>query len=265
MTTDRHLDWDGCYNARDLGGLPTIHGRTTHWGAVVRADAPDRLTPAGWSALKAHGIRTIIDLRDDGERPAEAPPHAADLTTVHLPLEDHTNSEFWQQWRDSGLWATPLYYRAFLDGCPQRCAAVVAAVARARPGGVLVHCGVGRDRTGLIALLLLALVGVAPDDIAADHELSTDRLRPLFAKLGERDQGPRIQQLLASNNTTARDAILATLAAVDVEASLHAAGLDQDDLAAVHARLLAPEEPNPDPRQQHARPRPRRHSDSCNT
>src|SRR5947208_3342116 len=56
VTADRNLDWQGCFNARDLGGLRTDDGRTTRRGAVVRAESLDRLTAAGWSALQAHGI-----------------------------------------------------------------------------------------------------------------------------------------------------------------------------------------------------------------
>ena len=67
MTPHRHLDWNGCFNVRDLGGLPAADGRLTRWGAVVRADAVDRLTESGWAALQAHGIRTVIDLRNDSE------------------------------------------------------------------------------------------------------------------------------------------------------------------------------------------------------
>jgi hypothetical protein len=239
VTVDRHLNWDGCFNARDLGGLRTADGRQTRWGALVRSDQPYRLTAAGWSAVEAHGIRTIIDLQGNDQRQPDAEPRPAGLVTVHLPLEDYVDTAFWEQWgAPSGLWATPLYYRAFLSRFPERCAAVVAAVAQAVPGGVLFHCGLGRDRTGLIALLLLALVGVASDDIASDYELSTDRLRRRFSTLGEDDQGPRIQELLTRANTSARAAILDTLASLDVDACLRAAGLSDNDLDAVRARLL---------------------------
>ena len=116
------------------------------------------LTPAGWAALRGH---TIVDLRNDDERQGPAAPGAAGLAVVHVPLDDLADSAFWRRVWDEGLDGTPLYYRPFLERKPERCAAAVAAVADARPGGVLVHCTVGRDRAGLVTLLLLALAGVA--------------------------------------------------------------------------------------------------------
>lgn len=239
MTVDRHLTWDGCYNVRDLGGLRTATGGQTRWRSVVRADAPDGLTAAGWAALAGYGIRTIIDLRNEDERKPDIAPRPADVSTVHLPLDGVEDTEFWDYW-GKGLQGTPLYYRPFLDRFPHRVGQVIAAIAHAQPGGVLVHCAIGRDRTGLLTLLLLALAGVAPEDIATDHALSTERLRPAFAAMGTPDQGPVIEELLTRENTTAREAILSTLASLDVEAYLRSAGRNDDELAAVRARLLMP-------------------------
>lgn len=236
MSGARHLDWDGCLNVRDLGGIPAIDGRETRWRAVVRSDAPDQLSPAGWSALRGYGIRTIVDLRNDRERRVEPDPLTAGLTTVRVPIDDIEDAEFWQYCWDNQLDGTPLYYLPFLEreGKAERCAAAVAAVARAEPGGVLVHCGIGRDRTGLITMLLLALVGVVPEDIAADYELSHERLKPLRAGLDGRSP----QEVLARKQTSASEVIKATLASVDVEARLRDAGLTDDDLRAIRARLL---------------------------
>jgi protein-tyrosine phosphatase len=226
--TERHLEWDGCRNVRDLGGLPAAGGRVTRRGAVVRSDAPANLTARGWSALRAHGIRTIVDLRNDEERTDPVGVGAAGVATVHVPMDDIADSGFWQQVWDDGLDGTPLYYRLFLERKPERCVAAVAAVADAPPGGVLVHCGIGRDRTGLVASLLLALAGVAPGDIADDYDLSSLRLAT----------GPA--EVLARRNTTARAVLMATLEAVDVETSLRAAGLTDRQLGAVRDRLLEP-------------------------
>jgi protein tyrosine/serine phosphatase len=226
---ERVLAWDGCTNVRDLGGLSTSDGRMTRWKAIVRSDSPARLTAAGWSALYAYGIRTIISLRTYGMVEDEldfTPPHT-DLVTVQVAIEDITDTEFVQQWVASNFWGTPLYYKDALRRWPERHAAAISAVARARPGGILFHCIRGHDRTGIMALLLLALVGVAPDDIAKDYELSPDPYRT---------------ELLKSKHTSSREVILDTLAGLDVESYLLAGGLSKSDLEAIRERFLGPVE-----------------------
>ena len=89
-------------------------------------------------------------------------------------------------------------------------------------------------------MLLLALVGVAPNDIATDYELSGDRLRPFCARLGPGDENGAIGAVLAREQTSARAVIRDTLASLDVDACLRAGGLSDDDRATIRARLLAP-------------------------
>jgi hypothetical protein len=143
----RQLDWDGCFNARDLGGIPIASGGATRWGAVVRDDGVDGLIAAGWSALQAHGVRTVIDLRNEDERSFGSARRPAGIDTLHLPLDAIDDSDFWEDWMHGPQFATPLYYAAHLERFPERSARVLAAIARAEPGGVLVHCVSGRDRT----------------------------------------------------------------------------------------------------------------------
>jgi protein-tyrosine phosphatase len=235
---DRNLDWEGCFNVRDLGGLSTIDGRRTRWGAIVRADSLDHLTAAGWLALKAHGVRTIVDLRNDEELGFDAQARPDGLTTVHVPLDDIADTEFWKYLWDNELDGTPLLHRPFMERKPERCAAAIVAVANAEPGGVVIHCGIGRDRTGIVTLLLLALAGVIPDKIASDYELSNERLRSRWDKLGEEDQGAWAEERLRRANTTARDLIHDTLASLDIDAYLRVGGISDEDLTAVRARLL---------------------------
>ena len=222
---ERVLLWDGCNNIRDLGGLRTCDGRLTRWRAIVRSDCPARLTALGWSALYAYGIRTIITLRTNGMAEGElnfTPPYS-DIVVVQAPIEDITDSEFVQQWVVTNLWCTPLYYKDALSRWPERHAAAISAIAQARPGGVLFHCVRGNDRTGIIALLLLALVGVTPDDIIADYELSPD---------------PERDELLTRYHSSVRDAILGALDGLNIENYLRDGGASQDDLAVVRRRLL---------------------------
>jgi hypothetical protein len=237
---NRNLAWDGCFNVRDLGGLATSDGHRVRWGALVRSDGINRLTADGWAALYDHGVRTIVDLRDDEEIEPDAASRPAGLVTIRVPLDDCADTAFWEYCRTNELTWSPLYYGRFLDQKPERCAAAIAAVAHAGPGGILVHCVGGRDRTGLVTLLLLALVGVPAAEIAADYLLSTQRLRGLFAAWDVEDQGPRIEQVLARRGTTARKVLLATLTGLDVPAYLRSAGVRDNELASVRSRLVEP-------------------------
>jgi protein-tyrosine phosphatase len=236
--TNRHLDWEGCVNVRDLGGLPTAGGRETRRGALVRADSVEGLTDGGWAALWAHGLRTVIDLRNEDERGPDAAPRPEGLTTLELPLDAIDDSEFWDRWATGPEFATPLYYGPHLDRFPERSARVIAAIAAAPPGGVLFHCVGGRDRTGQIAMLVLALAGVGSEEIAADYVLSSDRLSVRYARLGEPDQGHQLEEFLAARGTSAREVIVATVASLDTVATLRRGGLRAADLTAVCDRLL---------------------------
>lgn len=233
----RHLDWDGCFNTRDLGGLRTADGLTIRRGALVRSDAPDCLTPAGWASLMEHGVRIVVDLRNDNERSACVFPPG--LTVVHVAMDGMEDTEFWSYWAKGGRHSTPLYYRPWLDRFPQRAARIMHAIAHAEPGGLLVHCIIGRDRTGLIVMLLLRLLGVSPEDIVDDYELSKDRLPPLLARRGESHHAPIAERVLTEHGTTARQVILDLLTTLDVERYLREASLNTETLQALRTRFVS--------------------------
>jgi hypothetical protein len=237
----RHLDWEGCFNVRDLGGLRTVDGRLTLTGRVMRADALNGLTGAGWVALTTYGVRTIIDLRNDDEHQGDVTPRPPSVITHRLALDGSDDREFWATWDSGPQFGTPLYYRPHLERMPQRSAAVLAAIASAPPGGVVFHCGLGRDRAGLITMLLLALVGVMPDDIVADYVLSAERLTARAAVLGDADQEPVLSTYLAEQGTTAAEVLRRVLADLDdVRALLVSAGLTERNVTTLRQRLLDP-------------------------
>lgn len=180
MQTERQLTWDACLNVRDLGGHPTPEGET-RWGAIVRADALKRLTDEGWRELVGHGISTIIDLRMDEERAADPP---ADIhgEVVHVNVLAGSPPDYGEQLDalvdavETPSEKTRAVYLDFLERFGPNWAAAIRAVADSPPGGVLVHCQGGKDRTGLVVALLLALAGVSDDEIAADYAISEQNL-----------------------------------------------------------------------------------------
>ncbi|MFI9360475.1 tyrosine-protein phosphatase [Kitasatospora sp. NPDC053057] len=234
-TEDRTLVWDGCLNVRDLGGLPTASGRLTARGAIARADNLDRLTREGWDSLLDHGVRTVVDLRN-AEEYKPLLPLPEDVELVRVPLDELAGPAWWEA--HGRLDGTPLVFRPYLEHCPHAAAALVTAIADARPGGLVVHCGAGRDRTGLAALLLLALTGVDRTAITEDYLLSGPNVRPLYGMLGLPDPYRRIDAVLAEAGATAEAALEATLDGLDPAGYLLAAGVTPARIAAVRDRLL---------------------------
>lgn len=232
MTGGRDLAWDGCVNVRDLGGLGRVRLR-----AVVRMEAPDRLSKAGWAAAWAYGVRTVVDLRAAGEG-ADRAPRPAGITTVRVPL-DPVGTPFHERWVKIDNLASPLYYPAMLAEHPEPVVTAVRAVATAAPGCVVIHCAGGKDRTGLLALVLLALAGATPAEIIADYLLTYDRMRQRYAELGYRDQLAAVREILAAHGTTIEKSLASTAASLVMPGFLLGNGLSDTELEALRARLTA--------------------------
>ena len=119
--------------------------------------------------MHAYGIRTIIDLRNDYEITLSAS-RPADLAVVRRPIEDQSDDEFMAVWGDR--LGSPEYYPEVLRLWPMLVSSAIAAIADAPPGGVLVHCMAGRDRTGMIMAMVLELLCVEREAIAQNYARS---------------------------------------------------------------------------------------------
>ncbi|MER5810137.1 tyrosine-protein phosphatase [Streptomyces sp. NPDC002033] len=230
----RFVDWEGCFNARDLGGIGTLAP-----GVLVRSDSLDGLTARGWTTLAAHGVRTVVDLRNDGEPGVDHAPRPAGLTTLRIPLDGIEHRDFWDVWWGTPGFGTPAYFRPFLERFPDRVAAVARAVADAPPGGVVFHCGLGRDRTGIVALVLLRLAGADPVEIADDHARSEPRVRARYAAGGQPYDATTIEEYVAGLGTTVHALAEGAARWLDAGAYLRAAGLSGRELARLRGRLGA--------------------------
>lgn len=234
----RDLHWSGGYNIRDLGGLRTVDGAETVSGRIVRSATLDRLTEQGWNSLVGYGVRTVIDLRDEGEGSEPLAPRPDSVTVVRVPVDTIVGEDWYRSVRH--LDGTPRIFARYLAERPEAMAALVKAVATAQPGGIIVHCASGRDRTGLTSLVLLALADAEPAAIAEDYDLSYDRQRAAFAALGNHGMLADldlIERLLAEAEVTARQAALAVLEGCDIRETLSAAGVTAPEIDAVRARL----------------------------
>lgn len=174
----RHLDWEGCRNLRDLGGLATEGGGTTAWGAFVRGDTLCDLTETGRGAVLGYGIRTVVDLRSAGEITSAPNPFAAlpdVISYIHHPLNDLATAQ-----RIEGMETAAERYVEMVSAGGRRLAAIFTSFAQAPEGGILFHCYAGRDRTGIVAALLLRLAGVPVEAIVEDYEVTDSRMRARY-------------------------------------------------------------------------------------
>ena len=94
------LEWDGCLNVRDLGGIPLAGGRRDALGALVRADNVGRLTDAGWRG--ARRARRYADRRPPlPEELAEDPPRDVTIEVVHVSLVGELDPNFHRGHRET--------------------------------------------------------------------------------------------------------------------------------------------------------------------
>jgi protein tyrosine/serine phosphatase len=247
--TRRSLAWDGCVNVRDLGGLPLEQGGTTRFGSVVRADNVRRLSPLGWRALQDFGVRRIVDLRFVRERVGEADvPEGIELVAVSL-FGDHDPEEL--ERRDDILRratddvdAIDLFYTETLATGEAQVAEAMRAVAAAPEAPVVVHCFVGKDRTGIVSALLLRLAGVPPEAVAEDYALSGPVVGPLvddWIAAAEDEHERAFRQRVSA---APAEALLRVLDRLDerwggAEAYLRGAGVTPGEVERLRRRLVA--------------------------
>jgi protein-tyrosine phosphatase len=157
------LDWEGCLNGRDVGGLPSSAGSRIRFGALLRSDSHSRLTAVGVAAVRAMGISRILDLRWAQETVQEPSPFVDDPVYRNAPLI--------AELAEQGT-TMPDAYRTMLDTNQRQVADVFVQIGEAPPGPLAVHCSAGRDRTGALVALALSVACVPPTSIAADYALT---------------------------------------------------------------------------------------------
>jgi protein tyrosine/serine phosphatase len=238
---DRTVSWEGAVNARDLGGVATSAGLIKA-GRVFRMGRPEWLTEAGWRQAHDDGVRTMVDLRNPDERcrrqtdPDVSHAVLARFSVINTPTEDPSDQEFM---RVCGpVLNSPESYPENLRRWPSKFAAVFRAIESAE-GAVVVHCAAGRDRTGMVTMLLLSLAGAAPEVIADDYELAVKAMEDHFRAAENPREQPRTDAALKRWIAHTRAELTKTLEGFDSAGYLLRAGLTKGEVGAIRDRLLA--------------------------
>lgn len=175
----RHIEFERLHNFRDLGGYRTQDGSTVVWGALYRADSLGKLAGTDWERFLELGVRTVIDLRYPWEIEAKGripEPERftyANHSIEHRPYDQAEIDPDTDPWR----FLADRFAEVAEDGVAEIRAAI--ELLAEGPGPAVFHCTSGKDRTGLIAALVLTLLGVDEEQILADFaltELATARL-----------------------------------------------------------------------------------------
>ena len=229
----RTLQIEGLANARDLGCLRRRGGTVTPSGVFFRSENVDWITLAGWEQVRAAGIRTIVDLRQPAERARDTSQRPIWITTTEVDLDGLVNEEFWKDYWDNGLVGTALYFLPHLEAMPERAGAALSAIVTAPPGGVLFHCMGGRDRTGMIALLLLTAVNTELEEIVEDYLDSVRRADLRAATSNRNNVEPEIEAVCRTNDTSTEGAFRAVLEYLDLEKILSRADMSSREREAL--------------------------------
>lgn len=232
------LDVEGVNNVRDVGGMPAEGGRIRS-GVLLRSGQLSNVTTNGAALLRSR-VQRIVDLRD-GEEVAAEPTEIEGPDTTHLPLFLGSVRSFFEA--DTSL--DDLYLH-LLEESGERLVEAVRIIAAGEP--TLVHCTVGKDRTGVTVALALAAVGADREAVIADYaltesQLPVERSRRIIAYL--RSQHPEAVHAVALATQSPADVMRRLLAQIDerwgsAAGYLRANGMTDAELDALRAALVEP-------------------------
>jgi protein-tyrosine phosphatase len=236
----RRLPLEGARNVRDLGGYTLNGGASTRWNRFLRGDSPHRLTAKDVRILLDYGVRTVIDLRDPPERRAEPSrlDGTAGLSVHRVPLLAGLSVPGGRIPMDLG----EMYVLCLLRGAnPLR--RVFEILGAENHGAALFHCAVGKDRTGVVAALLLDLAGVGRRAILEDYTASEANIKPLVEQWSRRyreDPATGWHPDLLSCRPQSMERMLDFLQERYGGAAgyLRRAGLEEQTLLAIRARMV---------------------------
>lgn len=185
---DRKIKFRKIKNARELGGLPAADGKHIKHDLLIRCGHLGNAAPEDIELLKnRYALRSIVDFRINAEINADPDVEVPGVEYVNLSVLDESifgiardeySLESWLgMFRNEPAEPGKIFgemYRKILFG--ERVIPFVRQffdiLLDEKPGAVLWHCSAGKDRAGVMAMLLLSALGVPEKEIIKDYLLT---------------------------------------------------------------------------------------------
>jgi protein-tyrosine phosphatase len=241
---DREISFEGCFNFRDLGGYDASAGRRTKWRRLFRSDSLSRLTEQDSDRMEHElGVRTVLDLRSSAMNQELPPKVRARCVSVPL-LSDEAEAL-----AASRMDLSPrTFMRATGDSVEDAMVAkVFSFLATESSYPLAFHCLVGKDRTGLVAALILGVLGVDDEDIVRDYAMTERNMVRTIARLRSVGRLPAdgsfTKEIPSTFFETPPEAMVALLKEIrerfgSIRAYVASCGVDDAALGGVERQLL---------------------------
>lgn len=232
------LPLENAGNIRDLGGYPGSGGLPVQFKRFLRAGTLAYLKSWEIDFLIDYGVKTVIDLRTSNEAANEPSTFATrkDVCSLNIPFLLGDLTEYPYQYEN--LDALSDMYIHIFNSNSSMVAEAIRQIANAEEGTVLYNCSAGKDRTGVLSYILLAIAGVSQEDIIANYQITETYYLPLFKKyVPDFDKIP-IHYLTSTARNMELTIEFVTNKFGNVENYLLAHGVNIDEIGKVRRRLL---------------------------
>ena len=183
----RHIKFEHVINFRDLGGYRARDGYTVAWRRLFRSGEFRNMTRSDLDRLTGEiGVTSVIDLRSgiEVERQGVGLLSEADIRYHNISFLAGGNREederLFKEFTNMGEFYLHLVRKSEFG---ERIAAALEIIAEPENHPLVFHCAIGKDRTGILAAVLLSVLGVKDEDIIEDYSLSAPYMEELLDRI----------------------------------------------------------------------------------